>query len=335
MVIDECQYCKSPNTKRTKALFGRGGIVSRAARVWLLTGTPFPNNLIDCWAPFSFCAYYTLGKYWEFAHRYCYVKDTVWGKQVSGARNVVELASRVRPILHRDKVEEVLAELPGFQEVIIPLEHTPKSRELCRDGEEYKEAVRAAIVSGHPEALVGVPHISTIRRELGIEKVPQAANFIFDLLDQNLPLVIFAHHQKVVADLVGLISAHIPLKDIGVIVGGTDSNLRTQHVKNFQDGHLRCLVLSIKAAGVGITLTRARIAVFVEVDWVPATLEQAQARIRRIGQKSFCTYYYLHFPDSLDETVYEALKSKQGDIEKFWTAWDKGTEPEEERINWD
>jgi len=57
-------------------------------------------------------------------------------------------------------------------------------------------------------------------------------------------------------------------------------------VNEFQAGNLKGVAVSIKAGGVGLTLTRAWKAVFVDLDWVPGANQQAEDRICRIGQES-------------------------------------------------
>src|SRR4029079_3090826 len=151
------------------------------------------------------------------------------------------------------------------------------------------------------------PKLVTLYRELGLTKVPQTVNFVKDLLDPDLQVVVFAHHREVVNGVNDALSGYPTF----AILGDTDPKQRQAAVNGFQSGKLRCLVLSILAASVGITLTAARIAVFAELFWTGNSLEQAQARIRRIGQKNFCTYYFLQYPNSIDQTIYGSVRSKE------------------------
>lgn len=342
LIFDESHYLKSIAAKRVQKILGRESMTRKVARVWFLTGTPFPDNLIDCWPTFAFCSYYRMGKYMEFAERYCYVRDSLWGKKITGCRKKMlgELVEQTRAFLHRDTVAAVLPELPDFQEEVVPLEPTELSLELEEKLAEYKEAVVAALSAEEGEPLEKkIPALSSLRRELGIEKVPQAAKFILSLLEQGEPVVVFAHHTNVVAGLVTELTRQVPIEKLGVIVGGVQAEERAKLVDAFQNGQKDCLILSIRAAGVGITLTRARVAVFVEEDWTPAMMEQARRRILRIGQKNFCLYYYLRFPDSFDEMVSKAVKAKAKNIDAFWRKFEGRAEappePEQEEIVWD
>jgi SNF2 family DNA or RNA helicase len=74
------------------------------------------------------------------------------------------------------------------------------------------------------------------------------------------------------------------------------------------------IVCSLRAAGQGITLTRASNVAFLELDWTPARLAQAEDRCHRIGQDDAVTAWYLLAPDTIDETMAELLEHKRGVI---------------------
>jgi hypothetical protein len=82
---------------------------------------------------------------------------------------------------------------------------------------------------------------------------------------------------------------------------------------------------SLTAAGVGLTLTAADTMVFVEDDYVPATLEQAEARIHRIGQKSSVLFQHLVVEDTLDAMIVRTIIAKQRVIDQ---ALDDAPRPE-------
>lgn len=315
VIFDESHMLKNRGTKRVKKMLGKVSPIRNSYRVWFLTGTPLPNRLADVWTVGSFCLYFQLGKFWDFAERYCIVKETPWGKKIGEARkkNLPELVERLAPVLYRDELKDVLPELPDFREQIIHLDANASVESLLTDLHEYKDEIAEAFKTGEPVDDNG--HLALLRSELGREKIPLAVEFIKNLLDQGEPVVVFAHHRAVVDGLTEALGEHYRVASIR---GGHEMEDRQQVVNDFQAGELDCVVLSIRAAGVGLTLHRAHIAVFVEQDWTPAAYEQARARIRRIGQKSFCIYYLLTFPNSIDDDVQRALISKDRDLKKFW-----------------
>ena len=87
---------------------------------------------------------------------------------------------------------------------------------------------------------------------------------------------------------------------------------RKKAIQSFQtDPSVKVIVASLKAAQTAITLTAARRAVFVEFDWTPAGLEQAEDRVHRIGQDRQVEITYLFAKNTMDEHVGKLLTNKR------------------------
>ena len=82
-------------------------------------------------------------------------------------------------------------------------------------------------------------------------------------------------------------------------------------VDQMQAGRLDVALLSMAAAGVGLTMTRACTAYFVEIPWCPAVLRQCEDRIHRIGQLSQCNIYYILAHGTLDAHVWRTIHRKE------------------------
>jgi len=138
-----------------------------------------------------------------------------------------------------------------------------------------------------------------------VAKATAAAEYIENLLESSdSPIVVFYHHAQVLSAL----RERVPGEYID---GSVLPELRAELVREFQTGKHRVLYLSITAAGVGLTLTAADTAVFVEYDWVPANLLQAEDRINRIGQRSEVTYYhYLTTKDRVERIILAKILEK-------------------------
>jgi SWI/SNF-related matrix-associated actin-dependent regulator 1 of chromatin subfamily A len=117
-------------------------------------------------------------------------------------------------------------------------------------------------------------------QDTGLAKLPFVANYVEDLLDSNQKFLLFAHHTRVMDGLEDLLRT----KRAGYIRldGSTAQTQRQNLVDTFQnDETCRVALLSIKAAGVGLTLTRASLVVFAELYWTPAQLLQCEDRAYR------------------------------------------------------
>jgi SNF2 family DNA or RNA helicase len=121
---------------------------------------------------------------------------------------------------------------------------------------------------------------------------------------------VFAHHREVQAALL----ERFP--HAARVLGGDDAAERAESVAAFQreDGP-PLIVCSLQAGAQGITLTRASNVAFLELDWTPARLDQAEDRCHRIGQRAAVTAYYLLAPDTIDEEMAALLQRKRGLID--------------------
>ena len=98
-----------------------------------------------------------------------------------------------------------------------------------------------------------------------------------------------------------------------VSVRGDDSMEQRQiAVDRFQnDSNVKIIICSIKAAGVGLTLTASSRVAFVELPWHPADCEQCEDRTHRIGQKNSVQVSYFLGKDTIDEDIYKIIESKR------------------------
>jgi SNF2 family DNA or RNA helicase len=106
-------------------------------------------------------------------------------------------------------------------------------------------------------------------------------------------------------------------KRFEVFNGAVPGDKRGQLAEEYEAGKIDALVCNIQAAGVNLTLVRGSHAVFAQEPWSPGELEQARARIRRIGQTKFCVYHTLLVEKSLDEAVHDSLRSKRKGASDF------------------
>merc|ERR1712039_478792 len=75
-------------------------------------------------------------------------------------------------------------------------------------------------------------------------------------------------------------------------------------------GAVQVAILSLHAAGVGITLTAASMVIFAELDWTPGILEQAEDRAHRIGQEASVNIHYLLARGTIDDIIWQSIAQK-------------------------
>ena len=156
--------------------------------------------------------------------------------------------------------------------------------------------------------------IEMARKFLGIAKVEggEIADLVANVVEDKGCCVVFCAHQQV-SDLLSHQLGQRKIKSKVVDGRMTRQGERAKIVDEFQNDHLDVFIGGIHAAGEAITLTRSDTVIFVELDWVPAALMQAEDRIHRVGQKRNCQIIQVIARvsgENLDEDMILALGSK-------------------------
>jgi SWI/SNF-related matrix-associated actin-dependent regulator 1 of chromatin subfamily A len=307
VICDEAHYLKNYKAKRTQAVVD---IAKRSPRRLLLSGTPITNKPKDLFSQLEIIDVAgkgkPLGNFFAFARRYCGGQQGEYGFEADGATNIEELNERLRQgvYLRRDK-KRVLTELPEKQRQYIPVGIPTETRKRLREIEaEYqldsKNHVAGATLKAMTNEMVAV----------GLGKIQAAAEFMEDFAEEGKKLIIFSNLKEVQQGLLA------KARELGVptvhILGEDSSEKREQAVRQFQENpNVRFAICSLKAAGVGITLTAASDVLMVEQDWTPANLDQAEDRAHRMGQKNAVNVTYLIMEGTLDDTLRDVIDHKR------------------------
>ena len=174
-------------------------------------------------------------------------------------------------------------------------------KKCMTEGEAIVNAQRAMAA----EALVKSGYL---RRLLGVAKVPAAVDWIARAVRMGEPVVVFCEHQEVVEKLQR--SLHVQRIGFVTIDGGTPREQRQDAIDSFQAGRVPVFI-GTKAAKEGITLVRAKHLLFLERYWTSADEEQAEDRIRRIGQTRPTTIWFLHAVDTVDDRITQIITAKR------------------------
>lgn len=324
VIADEAHYAKNPKTQRSKAL---KRVCQRTQRRLFLTGTPIVNRPVELHGILTALDPTMFPNFMAYAKRYCQAHYNGWGWDFSGANNLDELQGLLRErLMIRRLKRDVLTELPDKTRQVIRL--TPKSRAakkaLRREaGKDVREALQRMFGAMEYEVEVGkldspdikdISEAAVLRHETALAKVPDAVEFCRDLLQSERKIIVFAHHQDVVEGM------RTGLAEFGAasITGSTSMTKRQAAVEAFQADSDDCRVIAgnIQAMGVGYTLTRARTVVFVELDWSPGQISQAEDRAHRKGQLDNVTVYHLVYDGSIDATLAKKVVAKQDVLER-------------------
>ncbi|XP_069377575.1 DNA annealing helicase and endonuclease ZRANB3 isoform X2 [Paralichthys olivaceus] len=316
VVVDESHYLKSRNAVRTKILVP---LIQRSKRAILLTGTPAlgrPEELfmqVDALYPKRF------GTWTDFAKKFCNAHYRYIGRHrqwdCRGASNLKELHQQLSQIMIRRLKAEVLSQLPTKIRQCIPFDLPDKAAKEATASYAKWERLMKGLGSGGNAMDNSVTEVMGLVNQMytqtAIAKAGAVKDYIKMMLEaEQLKFLVFAHHLTM---LQACTEAAMEAKTGYIrIDGSVPSSLRIQLVHKFQsDPQTRVAILSIQAAGQGLTLTAASHVVFAELCWNPGHIKQAEDRAHRIGQKASVNVHYLIAKGTLDTIMWSMLNKKE------------------------
>ena len=343
VVVDEGHKLKNQNTQVSKACRrickGRTGDDSTTTRRLLLTGTPIQNNLKELWALFDFATSgRLLGPLRRFQNSYGdpieagrMKNATEWTIRTAEKANR-ELQGKLRPhFLQRLKSSEFKDKLPTKRELVV-FTHLSKKQRMMYDqflaggmvasiltGETASplEAITwLKKLCGHPYLVDKTGHSSIC--DLGRQRLVEDSAKLHVLHDLLLRLnksghrtLVFSQSTKMLDIIQRVMSQKLTLSRID---GQTKEKDRQRFVDTFNcDGSATdCMLLSTKAAGIGLTLTGADRAIIFDPSWNPADDSQAVDRCFRIGQTKNVTVYRFITTGAIEEAMYRKIAHKDG-----------------------
>jgi SNF2 family DNA or RNA helicase len=174
---------------------------------------------------------------------------------------------------------------------------------------ESDEAYRSAVMRLREASAVDFEEMARIRHETALAKLPVVIDHIRQALEDNdNKIIVAAHHHDVIDGLGEALAEFNPV----TLTGETKELDRLAAVDAFQNNPaVRIFIGSIKAAGVGLTLTASAHVVFAELDWVPGNITQMEDRAHRIGQTETVLIQHIVLAGSLDARIAHTLVAKQ------------------------
>jgi len=325
--MDESHYIKSPDAQRTQAALRQ----CRGARHRiLLSGTPMARPR-EIWTQLLAVDPTLFPDFWPrhnrpdkqphrlyFSYRYCAPERQKigWNRYVyvhNGCTRPKELyAVLSRLAMIRRRKATVLRDLPPKVRQRLILDELD-ARTLL----EFEAGMQqVSELRDEKGTLFSDPAFMDLVRRTAHLKVPMVAEYVEKMLvpaleaDPGMKVLLFGHH-RVMLDAVEEVVHRAHLKTMR-IDGSTPDVRRTAYVRAFQeDDAVRVAVLSINAAGVGITLTRASLVIMMELLFGPKELFQAEDRVHRIGQTADSVLIrYLILKGSTDDVLWRMVTSK-------------------------
>ncbi len=301
VVLDEAQAIKNPDAQITRAVKA----VPRHCGL-ALTGTPLENRTLDLWSIADFLNPGFLGDRADFEEQFAPSTPD------AGPR----LARRIRPVLMRRTKGEVAAELPPLTQEVISVDMTEEQRAAYQ-----RELVRArqAVKSRGPMELFAAltrlrqlcchPDLIEANHGMSSGKLDELVAMIEELAAEGHSALVFSQFVR----MLELIAPRIEQAGIRLftITGKTPVERRAERIESFNASEEPAVfLLSLRAAGTGITLTKADYVFIYDPWWNPAVERQAIDRTHRIGQQQPVMAYRMIAANSVEERVLALQREK-------------------------
>jgi len=303
--VDEAQNARNPHTAVARSLRGL-----QAGSVYCLTGTPLENRLEDFWSLMDLAFPGLLGGLKSFRDHFA----------PDSAEAMERLRSRTAPFVLRRTKAMALPDLPERQEIDAPVPMTKRQAAL------YEQARREAVAelrrAGSDDLMLLLPHLMRLRRiachpDLGMDsadprdsgKLQRFEELLAESVGGGSSVLVFSQFTDVLA-----VAARL-LEERGIayfyLDGKTSAARRSNSVDAFQRGERPVLLISLRAGGTALTLTRADTVFHLDPWWNPAVERQARDRAHRIGQTQTVFVYRLFSDNTVEARVRELQRQKQ------------------------
>ncbi|MFI6638622.1 DEAD/DEAH box helicase [Streptomyces sp. NPDC050504] len=316
VVTDEAQHIKNPYSATAKQL----RTIGARARV-ALTGTPVENNLSELWAILDWTTPGLLGKLSAFRTRYAQAVEG--GADPAAA---ARLASLVGPFLLRRRKSD-----PGIAPELPPKTETDRAVSLTKEQAGLYEAVVRETLAEIAESdgfarrglvvklLTALKQICNHPAQYLKEEQPRIPDRSgkLELLDELLDTILAEGSSVLVftqyVGMARILERHLAVRGVPTqfLHGGTPVAEREAMVRRFQDGEAPVFLLSLKAAGTGLNLTRAEHVVHYDRWWNPAVEAQATDRAYRIGQTQPVQVHRLIAEGTIEDRIADMLARKR------------------------
>ncbi|WP_350274773.1 DEAD/DEAH box helicase [Kribbella sp. HUAS MG21] len=314
-VADEAQHAKNPLSRTARAL----RTLPSATRI-ALTGTPVENRLSELWSILDWSAPGLLGTLDRFRHDVAVPVERFHDEEATA-----RLARVTRPFLLRRRKSDpgIAPELPRKSErdVVVPLTteqatlYQAVAKETLAKIESAEGIARRGLVlslltqlkqvCNHPAQFLHEP--GPLERRSG--KLAALDELLDVILAEGESVLIFSQY----VEMCRLIEAHLAARQVRTLFlhGGIGVRKREQLVEEFQSGAAQVFLLSLKAGGVGLTLTRATHVVHYDRWWNPAVEDQATDRAYRIGQDRPVQVHRLVTENTLEDRIATVINAKR------------------------
>ena len=293
LILDEAQKIKNPGTQTHLAV---KQLIPQYR--WALTGTPIENKVGDAVALFAV------------------LKPGLFNRFSERTAGNDEVRRKIEPYLLRRTIEEARLELPELthQDHWLDLEPGQQRSYSAREKAGVADIASMGSSATRIHVLALITKLKQICNYDDANRESCKLNFLKDQLESltdgsNDKALIFSQYPvKTLQKIEPELNRFKPL----TFDGALSAKRRDEVVSKFQESDDNVILLmSVRAGGIGLTLTRANHVFHFDHWWNPAVVDQASARVRRIGQSKPVFVHSLYALDTIEERIFSLLQEKR------------------------
>lgn len=322
VIFDEAHRLRGRNNQWTKTAFKL-----KAENLWMLTGTPVVHDPGDLWPLLKLCDPKEFRSYWKFVQQWCMLNQTPWTTEIGPVKSSLErdFHAMLDQYMLRRRIEDHLPELPPQidHEVIVKL---PPAIQAAHDKAKKEWRIEHPDLDDPVIATNGAALLTKLRqltsgalplREGG--KAPKEnpkRDAVLGILEDhpNEPAIVFTWYvdtAKLLWEAITNAGRHAYL-----ITGSASPVARAQVIEHWKALETGVIVATISALQEGANLQNAHSVIFAEHDYLPASIEQATARVRRFGQQYPVNVYHITADKTVDRAVWKTFHRRDASLKR-------------------
>ena len=314
VILDESQYIKNQKTKNATSVKQLHALHKLA-----LSGTPIENSLAELWSVFDFLMPQYLYNYHYFQKKF--ETDIVKNQD---QKKIQQLQKMVSPFILRRNKKDVLLELPDKIEKTQLIPFTQQESELYfANLAQINTQLQEIFQMEKIDKIVILSMLTKLRQiccepRMIYDNIYQSSSKMKACMD--LICNYKANHQQVLlfssfTKVFDLMEEELKLNGIRyfILTGGTSKETRRELVQRFQEGEADVFLISLKAGGTGLNLTKAQAVIHYDPWWNISAQNQATDRAYRIGQHHNVMVHQLIMKESIEEKI-QILQAKKKEL---------------------
>ena len=311
IVLDEAQFIKNPKTKNAQSVKSL-----KSKHRLALTGTPIENGLSELWSIFDF-----LLPGYLYSLNY-FTKNFEKPIQMGDEKRQAQLQKLVSPFILRRTKKQVLKDLPDKVEKDMWLNFSPEEKQLyLANLAQVNEQLQQQLELEKVDSIL-ILAMMTRLRQICCEprmlyenykgestKFSMCLDLIETLKENGKKVLLFSSFTSIFDDFI----EEFDRRGIKyhMITGAVDKKKRKEEVDAFQNDDSNVFLISLKAGGTGLNLTKAQAVIHFDPWWNVSAQNQATDRAYRIGQTKNVLVYQLLMKNTIEEKIYEMQKRKK------------------------